>query len=135
MVEGVLLECSCMTSTTTVTLNYSHINGQKSLIMYNTGLLRRCCVKLALIRSCINKLSFYAENCVSLQGEGQEREREQHVCCLKFYLNCSISSIYNTLCQDHLLIEIKINCTSVIITDQNKTAYCRTNQVNKAAQP
>jgi hypothetical protein len=29
MVKEVLLECPCMTSTTTVTLNCSHINGQK----------------------------------------------------------------------------------------------------------
>ena len=77
--------------------------------------------------------SIYAENCVSLQGERcereREREREEHACCLKFYLNCTISSTYNTLWQDHHLTEFKINYISVIITNQNNTAYCQTNQV------
>jgi len=34
MVKEVLLKCPCLTSTTTVTLNCSHINGKKSLIMF-----------------------------------------------------------------------------------------------------
>jgi hypothetical protein len=65
--------------------------------------------------------------------EGGEREskRKEHACCLKFYLNRTIPSIYNTLWQDHHLTEFKINYISVIITNQNNTAYCQTNQVKQ----
>jgi uncharacterized protein YydD (DUF2326 family) len=59
------------------------------------------------------------------------RERKEHARCLKFYLNCTISNIFNTLCQDHLLTEIKVNYISVIITNQNNTAYCPTYQVKQ----
>jgi hypothetical protein len=61
--------------------------------------------------------SIYAENRVSLQGERWERERKEHACCLKFYLNRTISSIYNTLWQDQNLTKFKVYYISVIITN------------------